>query len=397
MKSKRKLRICFIFDYPHFHGGVWRVVGLGKEFLKNGHKIDLIGVTFDRRVPFWKYRISEEEEAGIRITKFSANHLIPFLFFQLIFLSKYLRKNRIDVLQSYNPSYLTCLIPLVLRMFMKVKWVIQYDDIAVIRDYEQLGFLELNCLKLLEKIIIRYSDIIIVLTEYQKNYLEGRGLSPDKIEHIPNFIDVPHIESSVKDPSMIRGKYSLRGKIVLGYVGSVHHQMGLEDMINVLPFLRKKIKNICLLIVGDGGALEHLKNLAIKDNADDLVLFTGRVPNQDVGEYYSTMDILLSPLKDTPSNLAVDHMKIYEYMATGKPVIAASVGSIKDVIKDGKNGMLYSSGDLEEFSQKILFLISDEARVKKIGVEGKRTVQENHNINRIGKLWEEMYLKLIEE
>jgi glycosyltransferase involved in cell wall biosynthesis len=380
------MRVLILFDYPYYHGGVSRVLNLAKE-LKKDFEVYLVGAAFDERLPFWRYKVREEVVDGIKVKHFYANHLLPFLLFQLIFLRKFLRANPVDILQAYNPTYLTCVSSMILKITGELKLVMMYDDIVTQRD--KLGFLHHRVLLFIEKSVCKLADKIAVLTSYQKDYLLGREIPEVKLSIIPNLVDVDSISSSVKGAEMIRRRLGIDKRIVLGYVGSVNRRVGLEDMVKVMPLLRGE--GFHLLVVGGGDALDELKSLVSEMGVQSMVTFTGRVPHEEVGGYYSAIDILICPFTDSPASLAVDHMKVYEYLATGKPTIAAGVGSVLKVIKDEENGILYTSGEVEELSEKILYLVSHPGRSSKIASKGKEWVKKKHDVKVIGELWKELY------
>jgi glycosyltransferase involved in cell wall biosynthesis len=374
-----------VFDYPYHHGGVTRIIGLSRGLQRQGCRVFLVGVAFDKDLPFWRFSVSEEKIEGMKVMRFYANRLVPFLFFQLLFLLRYLRANPVDIIQAYNPTYVTSLVPLFLKFLKRVKLVLMYDDIVTLRD--KLGFPHSWAMSLFEKLACTLADRVAVLTNFQRKHLLERGVPAGKISRIRNLVDVAEAASSLGGGDEVRRSLGLEGKTVLGYVGSLHRRTGLEDMIRVLPFLDKA----ALLVVGDGDAAEELKELAKGTGVQDKAVFVGRVPHAQVWRYYSAADVLLCPLEDSPANLAVDHMKLYEYLATGRPVIAARVGSVLEVIEDGVNGLLYTPGDLEELSDKISFLASHPEKASELGSAGRESVK-SYDLPVITRQWHELYL-----
>lgn len=384
------MRILTVFDYPNYHGGVNRVLSLSRGLQKEGHKVLLVGVAFDKNIPFWRYRAVDEEVEGVKVVRFYANHLIPFLLLQLLFLRRVLRKNPVDIIQAYNTTYITCLAPLILKFLNNTKFVVIYDDISPM--VLELGLVHRRAMVFFEKYVCLLADKIVVLTNIQKNYLQKKGIREERIIRIPNFVDRETLNLRPEKGEEIRRGLGIHRETILGYVGTLDERCSLENVVQVLPELVKE--KVHFLVVGDGNALEKLKELVKETGIRNMVTFVGRVPHAEVGKYYSAMDILLCPLENSPLNMASDHIKLYEYLATGRPVIAARVGSVKDVIIDGKNGLLYNLERAGELVSKILFLTEHPKKAKELGAEGRKTIFEKHDFKRVFGLWREMYREL---
>ena len=104
--------------------------------------------------------------------------------------------------------------------------------------------------------------------------------------------------------------------IVLGYIGSLVSYEGLDLLLKALPEVKKKADNpFKLMIVGDGAFMEQLQTLADELNLQEDVLFTGRVPHEEVEEYYSIVDIAPFPRLPLPVTEMVSHLKPFEAMS----------------------------------------------------------------------------------
>jgi glycosyltransferase involved in cell wall biosynthesis len=130
------------------------------------------------------------------------------------------------------------------------------------------------------------------------------------------------------------------------------------------------------LFVG-GGESQTFFESAFPDEAGARIVLPGRVPFESVAEYLACMDVVLAPYPKLdfwyPSS-----MKLFEYMASGKAVVASAVDQITDVIQDGQNGCLFDPGDPEELTSKVLDLVDHPAKRLRIGREARLTVLDNY-------------------
>jgi glycosyltransferase involved in cell wall biosynthesis len=104
---------------------------------------------------------------------------------------------------------------------------------------------------------------------------------------------------------------------------------------------------------------------------------TGTVAYGDVPDYVDAMDIVIVPYPKLdfwyPSS-----MKLFEYMSSSKPVVASAVDQVKDVIRDGENGLLFNPNRLDEFVNKVLLLVDNPILRRKLGQNARKTVLEKY-------------------
>jgi len=152
---------------------------------------------------------------------------------------------------------------------------------------------------------------------------------------------------------------------------------GLENLINVIPFVIKEIPNVKLKIVGpvlDPNYFNDLKKLVAKLNCEKNVEFVGPIPHDQLNKFYNSSKIFL--LLSRVEGLSLTAL---EAMACGKPVILSSVGSHSDLIEDGINGFLVDAKQTKLISQKIILLLKDKNYREKIGNAAKNTVKVNYD------------------
>ena len=119
---------------------------------------------------------------------------------------------------------------------------------------------------------------------------------------------------------------------MIGYIGSLVSYEGLDLLISSLPWFNKARIKFKLLIVGDGAYMEKLQDLTNNLGLTDLVLFTGRVPHEEVERYYSIVDIAPFP-RLPPVTEMVSPLKLFEAMAMEKAVIASDVHALTEIVQ----------------------------------------------------------------
>lgn len=117
--------------------------------------------------------------------------------------------------------------------------------------------------------------------------------------------------------------------------------------------IRESGLNFKLLLVGDGNVMNSLKNLVRQLRLDDVVIFTGRIPHEEVSRYYDLIDITVFPRKPLEVCELVSPIKPFEAMAQRKLVISSDTDALKEIVIDGETGFLFRKGSIESLSKAI--------------------------------------------
>ncbi len=222
--------------------------------------------------------------------------------------------------------------------------------------------------KYLDRQICLNTDIISAIsTEVKSFIINNISAVNEKIIVNPNGVNPKKFKSEGKN---CRGKLNIsKNDIVIGYSGNIEDWHGVDTLINAFQLLDKnKYSNIKLLIIGSGDKfyLEKLYGIARKKYSKDII-FTGIVPYNEMPAYLRTCDILVSPQKPyIGGELHQSPIKLYEYMATERAIIASNIGQIKRVIKNNFNGLLFESGNEYELANNIKLLLDNEILRNKI-------------------------------
>src|SRR5680860_73244 len=134
-----------------------------------------------------------------------------------------------------------------------------------------------------------------------------------------------------------------------------------------------------LLIIGDGPERERLEALVIEESLSSSTRFTGMIPHDEMPSHIAAMDVAVAPYDETP-DFYFSPLKLFEYMAAGKPIVAAAIGQIADCIRDGQTGLLYPPGDGYALMLAIERMLADRQRAVILGQTAQEAV-------RFGRSW----------
>jgi len=226
------------------------------------------------------------------------------------------------------------------------------------------GRLKRSIAKQFERATLKGADKILVINKGLKDYAVEMGGDFDKISIIPAGVDLERFNPQV-DGTRIREKYGIKkDDILLFFMGWIYEFSGMKEVAESL--VNTENDHIKLMIVGEGDLYKPLLKMRSEKNLDGRLILTGKVPFADIPKYLSAADICLLPAYKNEIMMNIVPIKIYEYMAMGKPVIATGLPGIQKEFGSG-GGIIYieHSGDALEKSMWL-------KKANKIEDEGKK-------------------------
>lgn len=232
-----------------------------------------------------------------------------------------------------------------------------------------------------ERRIFRGTDRVIVVSRQLQEFVISCGVPSSRIQILPNSVD-PQRFAKARDDRRVRARHQLEDKCVIGFVGSLKPWHGTETLLQAFRALHATAANAHLLIVGDGPGRAYLESYAQTHGLSGAVTFTGNVPYDDIPHYIAAMDITVAPYLPS-ENFYFSPIKIFEYMAMGKPVVGGKIGQVEEVISNGETGMLFEPGNTAALQAVLAQLVSDSPLCRRLGenarawVETERTWDNN--------------------
>ena len=219
-----------------------------------------------------------------------------------------------------------------------------------------------------EDICWKSADMTLPVTQALAGYLIQSGVQEDKITVIQNGINRDRFTPQSNE-SDLRTQLGLSDKTVLGFTGFIRDWHGLNYVIDAIAEMAEASRPH-LLVVGDGPAKDSLLAHAKAKNIAHLLTLTGVIQRDDMVRYISVFDIALQPK-------SVDYsspLKIFEYMALGKAIIAPDQANIREILTHNEDALLFTPDDTDDFKNAIWKLCVDKKLRKKLGTSANKKI-----------------------
>jgi glycosyltransferase involved in cell wall biosynthesis len=180
----------------------------------------------------------------------------------------------------------------------------------------------------------------------------------------------------------IRKKFELCDHLVIGYVGTFPQWHGIEDLIRASVQILKQKASIKFLMVGP--YFEYAQNITKKLGVETAFIFSGPVAYQEVPNYINAADIMVAPYNPNRDEMRKRYgigspIKIFEYMACGKPVVTTDLKLITDIVQKRKTGLIVPPGDVNKLAESLIELIDNPQEAREMGQRARRTVEHQYS------------------
>lgn len=276
-----------------------------------------------------------------------------------------------------------------LFMFSSVWWakrhnlpiVLEINDSCQVQRVRSLTFKKLAA-KIEAWIFKNATGLVFISTRFKEVAEQAYGEIANSVVS-PNGADLDKFIINESEGSALRSKLGIEDKIVLGYVGAFVHWHGIDWFVDLVCEKLKQTPDLVLLLVGDGVAFDGIKNRVIEAGVESQVILPGKVPHHEVSSFLSAMDLGILP----DSNDYGSPMKLFEFMAMGKGMIAPDFGPIAEVVQDNKTSWLFPAGDRQACIDKVFEIVNDRNAHKTVGINARdyieRERQWKHNAEQL--------------
>ena len=224
------------------------------------------------------------------------------------------------------------------------------------------------------------ADTVVAVSNEIASHIRRVAGSQSRICVIPNGVDPGRF-------STLTGRRAVGSDVdtyTVGFVGTFKPWHGVGHLIDAFNQIYHKDERCRLLMVGDGPERTHLEKALDLAGTRQAAHFAGSVAPGQVPDWISRMDVAVAPYPDH-DNFYFSPLKIYEYMAAGKPVVASRVGQIGSLIEDGVNGLLVPPGNASALADALKRLADDQELRQHLGKEARSTICKSHTWDSVAR------------
>lgn len=249
-----------------------------------------------------------------------------------------------------------------------------------------------------ERRVRERANRLVTLAQTMKDFIiEESGkevIPPDHIYLARNAVDPEDFPMGEANPEMLHSLGIEDDAVVVGYISSIVEYEGIETLIDSYRLLKQKHTNSRLLIVGDGPYLNHLKQHAVRVGLED-VIFTGRVPHDDILNYYYLIDIFVVPRRNTRVTELVTPLKPFEAFSTGRLVVLSDVAALAEIARDsGGAAKTFRADDAKSLADLLDLLMNHPVERAKMARAGAEWVRKARSWSSNVPAYQEMYKEI---
>jgi glycosyltransferase involved in cell wall biosynthesis len=237
----------------------------------------------------------------------------------------------------------------------------------------------------LERTVWRGADLVVAVSEALRGHLQAAGVAASRVRVLPNAADTGLFYPEV-DGEQVRRCLNLAGRFVVGFAGTFKAWHGVELLLEAFGDLHALDSSMHLLLVGDGPLRPALEQHVRGARLEQAVTFTGPVAHDDMPAYLAAMDVAVAPYPAL-ENFYFSPLKLFEYMAMGKPVVVSRVGHVAPVVIEGETALQFDPGDRAGLVECIQQLRRDATLCRELGRKASSLIQSNstwrHNAARV--------------
>ena len=376
---------------PRVVGGIARhCEGLAQALVRQNHDVHLFTLDFPGSPNY-------EEMDGVKVYRASTELGHPnFLTWVLLF-NHFLSKRMADVTKSIDfdvmhvHDWLAAFSGISFKHYIKKPMVLTVHSTEVGRA-QGLHSPDSFSINGIEWWATYEADRVIVCSQSMKKEIcDHFNLSLDKVDVIPNAIDVTKYQIPV-DRVVVRQRYGVGyGEKLILCVGRLVPQKGIEYFIRAIPTIVKRYPEAKFIVVGEGWSRDILEAEARASGHVKKIRFTGFASDKEVIEIMTSADVLVVPSIYEPFGIVA-----LEGMATGVPVVASQVGGLAEVIDHDHTGLFVYPRSPDSIAWAVERILSDPDHAKWLTENAKEKLHKAYSWEAVAMKTVEVYRKVVE-
>ena len=261
------------------------------------------------------------------------------------------------------------------------KWkvpLISYVHAPVVWEASKWGvkrFLWGKWLEKYEAACLKEADYVGAVSEEVKRKLVAMGIAKKKIFVSPMAVAPEKFEVKEEIRNNLREELNIKNKFAIGWTGSFRSFHGMDYLVKAFSHIAKKYPEAVLLLVGEGNEMRETQELSLEMGIASSVIFTGRKPFKEMPKYIAAFDMAIVSA-DNGQAFHYSPLKLREYMAGGKAVLAPRAGEIALLFKNNYHLKFFEPGDIKSLAEGMQFYLEQEKAREEIAQNGKELCLE---------------------
>jgi len=238
---------------------------------------------------------------------------------------------------------------------------------------------------------------VLTVSEWFKEELASEGIPNKKMTPFPLSFDCSITPDSV-DASLVRERHQLGYAPVVIYFGDMSRLRRMEFLLEVMARVASHVPDVRLLMVGAGDTpadLGYLKSVSDKLCISDQVIFTGFVPRSEIPSYIAAANVGVSPIRPIPLFQISSPTKLVETMGMACPIVANDIPEQQKLISSSGGGLCVPY-EVEAFSEAVVHLLQNPEQARKMGLKGRRFIEQNRSTQHLAEELEALYFDLLD-
>lgn len=394
MSNKRVQSVLYVSHYypPEVNAPAIRVSQIARHWVEQGHKVTVL-TGFPNHPsgiipPDYSGRVLMREKRDdvdiIRTYMYAApnkgflKRILNYLSFMISSVVLGLPiLGKIDIVIASSPQFLVAVAGYIMSVIKRVPFVFEVRDIwpeEIVAVGAIRNRLVIGLLKRIEMFLYRRARLIVAVAQGTIDILIRKGVPREKMVLVPNGISLREFSRNA-DIVGLREKNGFNGEFLVSYIGTHGMAHRLQTVLSAAQKLRDN-PGIKFMMIGDGAEKESLRRQAEQLSLDN-VTFLPQQSHEQAIDYYKAADACLVPLRKARLFTKNIPSKIYEIMASGRPILLGATGESCELIRKADAGLAYEPENAESLTQSILKLYSDRKLARRLGQNGYRYAAAN--------------------
>ena len=361
-----------------------RVENEAISLIESGHEVYLFCLKYNNE-------LSNETIKGIQVIRYNSNRFL-YKFSALVYtipfysivmsrkINHFLIHYKIDVIHIHDIQIAEAAFKANIKLKLNIVLDLHENRPEIMKFYAHLQSFPGKFIilprkwKQKEELFIKKANNVVVVTEESKSEIIKRvHINAENIIIVPNTVHKSYTTNALIKEEIVEKH---KANFVLLYVGDTGLRRGLKTAINSVHYLKNKIPNIKLVIVGSNTSDNVLKNKVKELGLEDYVEFEGWQNENLFPSYIKASAICISPLHKNLHHDTTYANKLFQYMSFSKPVLVSNATAQKNLIERTKTGLVHIEKDELDFTNKVLELYNNKKLRDNLGGNGKRFVEE---------------------